>query len=272
MNSFKPLVVTTSRGDRDLSDLAQAMRSEGVGDNWYVLVPTTALLLDGIPQVNLRRVRQGGYASPRNEALQMAISSEWTHLVFFDDDQLPVAGWLEAFRSYHCANPHIEILVGPVLEVSVGGPSAAVAEDIRPMDSERAGPLQRPGNSGNTCIAIEWLRSSRLVFDTSLDAIGGEDTRFFTAALARNARVHLVPKAKAVEFASTEKRSIRAMWNSGRALGQRRRALGPPHYRPILTSLKASMFGSLHLLRGMIVFDRRLIAKGVFQIGIARGK
>lgn len=272
MMDFHPLVITTSRGDRDLSDLTRAMITEGVQNCWLVFVPRRAGDVTGVPLSNLHVIPRGGYSTSRNDALRFAMNSDSTHLIFFDDDQLPVAGWLEAFRSYQKQNPQVEILIGPVLEVAVGGRSAAVAEDIRGSDSERSGMLERIGNSGNTCISTEWLRASRLLFDTELDEIGGEDTRFFTAALADGAHVHLVSAAKAIEAASVEKRSIRARWAAGRAMGRRRRALGPPYYRPVLTRFKAVALGCLDLLRGVVAFDRRLMAQGAYRMGIGYAK
>lgn len=272
MREFRPLVISTSRGDRDLADLTRAMYSEGLKESWFVFVPVSAGETIGVPTSSVHVIAHSGYSTPRNDALRFAIDSDCTHLIFFDDDQIPVAGWLEAFRTYHGENPETDILIGPVLEVAVGGKSAAAAEDIRGFDSEQSGQLARIGNSGNTCISTAWLRSSGLLFDVELDEIGGEDTRFFTAAREAGARIHLVSGARAIELASVDKRSIRARWASGRAMGKRRRELGPPHFRPVFTRAKALLLGSVDLLRGAVVFDRRLLAQGAYRFGVGCGK
>ena len=270
MSDFRPLVITTSRGDRDLSDLTRAMYAEGLKNDWLVFTPSSAAV--GVPVRNHHAIARGGYSSPRNDALRFAMASDRTHLIFFDDDQLPVAGWIEAFRSYQAENPQVDVLLGPVLEVAVGGRSAASAEDIRGFDSEKSGPLTRIGNSGNTCISTAWLRASQLLFDEQLDEIGGEDTRFFTAASATGATLHLVASARAIEIASVDRRSIRARWTAGRAMGRRRRKLGRPYYRPVLARGKAVALGSLDLLRGVVALDRRLLARAAYRMGLACGK
>ncbi|GAA4286870.1 hypothetical protein GCM10022262_12290 [Georgenia daeguensis] len=248
------------------------MESEGLLNRWRVFVPEKRVGKFIAPPPCVVPIVCTGYASSRNAALTYAIENSYSHIIFIDDDELPVAGWSAAFRSYWESHTDVQVLLGPVYEVALGK-SDASAEDIRPPEALpiNSGPYPKPAYSGNTCLSVQFIKNHGLRFDPALDDIGGEDTRFFSQLSALGAETHFVREAFAFEFADHDRRAISSRWNAGRSMSKRRRALGPPYFTPGLTRGKAFLIGVAYLLRGILSMDRRLLAKAAFRLGLAVG-
>lgn len=259
------LVVTTSTGRRDLTLLAAAAIDLAI--DWVVMGPADVTVPPGLRHVvaNTR-----GYATSRNAALGLAISEGRRRVLFFDDDQVPVAGWWAAHRAYEAAHPDVTVLLGRVLAVALEATDVP-AEEIRPVLTLRAGEFSGHVYSGNTMIDVDFVQRHGLRFDIALDDLGGEDTAFFAAVRRAGGTVHAVPGALAVEIEPADRLTLSARFRSGREMARRRRALGLPYWRGPLTRTKATLKAMAFGVRGLVAADARLLSRAAFQAGLATG-
>ncbi|WP_225097428.1 glycosyltransferase family 2 protein [Streptomyces sp. CoH27] len=137
--------------------------------------------------VRYRRVAKRGYSQVRNAAIDAA--QQYDALVFIDDDERPVPGWLRALIT-GAENNDADVVVGPVVvRLPEDAPQwldeGRLIRQVRPQED---GPLEGPAQSGNTLVRMSAVRRAGLRFNPAFDRTGGEDSVFFHEMAQRGAR------------------------------------------------------------------------------------
>lgn len=144
--------------------------------------------------------RRQGVGHARNRALELAAAHEYDALVFFDDDQLPSAGWLAAFVAAHREDPEA-IWVGqvdPLLDFDL----PAWAPNGWPWcrAPHPHGLVLAVAGDGNVLIPSRVARSPECRYADAFLNTMGQDTELFTRLRRRGvARLRAAPAAAASE-------------------------------------------------------------------------
>lgn len=152
-----------------------------------------------------------GVADARNFVLTDCLRRRRTHTLFFDDDQIPMPNWLQAFVvASRC--PGYDAYLGPVeAGIPVSAPSWARESPqlFRGVANQPnvAGRHRGPAYSGNTLVRLSAVSERALFFSTELNA-GGEDTEFFHRLVQAGGTIFWVPQAKAIELQDDSRLSI----------------------------------------------------------------
>lgn len=274
------LFATPTTGSRDLTRLSRAVGSLTELGFACVAFPNGA----GVdhPSLNTARSRgfdvvplaETGYASVRNAMIEYGERNNFTHVVFFDDDQVPLSGWGEALLStLQSMEPRPTVVFGPVISVS-DGVGWSTSEDLRTPNTliREEGVYAGDVYSGNTLIDIKFLSQNLLRFDEKFNRTGGEDVELFRRARDAGAVVAFSSGAIAIEFTPTTRRSFQGRHDAGRTASRRKDALGRSWYWKCGAKTKAVARGLLLAARALIGFDRRAAAEAAFQFGLVRGR
>jgi succinoglycan biosynthesis protein ExoM len=150
-----------------------------------------------------------GIAAARNRAVDEI--QAYDAVVFVDDDEYVVEGWLDRLLDYAEASP-AGVVTGPV-------------ESIFPDDAPRwvvkGGFIQRPswphgsvltaGATNNTLLKIAaWDAAGAPRFDDTFSATGGSDAKLFSVLLARGVQIEFC--ADAVVFEPVLPERMRLKW------------------------------------------------------------
>jgi succinoglycan biosynthesis protein ExoM len=151
--------LTNCGGDRTASVV---LLDNSVAGSALALAAATAC------EVEYQQVRTPGFSQVRNAALDAA--QDHDALVFIDDDERPLHGWLRALLT--CAEADdADVVVGPVV-VRVP-PDAPRWLDggrlIRQAWTQEDGPLQGFAPSNNTLVRMSAVRRMGLRFDPAFD-------------------------------------------------------------------------------------------------------
>lgn len=157
-------------------------------------------------------VRAGGIADVRNAVLDVALERGYSHVLFFDDDQVACDGWLQGFLTA-LRRGGFDVLLGPV-DVAFPPRAPRWATDnphlFRGSASVADGPFPGHPYSGNTLIALGSPSLAGVRFAATLNA-GGEDTYFFHRLRQRGARIGWVAGARAVEIQQAGRLTVRGL-------------------------------------------------------------
>ncbi len=138
-----------------------------------------------------------GISAARNRALTEAAGAGV--LVFIDDDELPLPGWLAqlvgAWRTWGCA-----AVAGPVSS-HLPAPASAWVAGTGVFERRRAttGALVGGAGAGNLLLDVAQVRRLGLAFDERLGLTGGEDTLFTHELVHRGGELRWCDEAEAVE-------------------------------------------------------------------------
>jgi hypothetical protein len=225
------VVAVPSVGARDVGPLLTILREQATeldADVEIVVLDNSAAgsstLLSSARAhgVAVLAVRPPGLATVRNAALDAAIQRGADAVVFVDDDELPVDGWLAALVGT-AERDGADVVLGPVpvrLPASspdwLGDGSVLRAVPARP-DGDYSGPV----NSGNTLVRLDAITRAGVRFDVRYDATGGEDTVFFDALRAAGARVSWCSTAVAHEVPDAVRLTVPGHLTRMLAAGQR---------------------------------------------------
>jgi succinoglycan biosynthesis protein ExoM len=187
------VAVLTYRRQADLADLLPLLVAEAsaVHDVVTVLVVDNdpdagaAGLVDQLRGPGVRYVHESerGIAAARNRALDEAGGADL--LVFIDDDERPVPGWLGHLLHTFAAHPGVAGVVGPVVSEFRGEPDPWVAAGG--FFQRRRLPTGSPVDvaaTNNLLVDMTVVRRLGLRFDHRYGLTGGSDT-LFTRQLVR---------------------------------------------------------------------------------------
>lgn len=276
----KILFATPTTGSRDLARLSRAARTISELGFTCVLFPNG--IAPNHPSIEAAKGRGfdvvslsgTGYVNVRNSMIEYAEQNDFSHIIFFDDDQVPLAGWGEALLSTLTATrPTPNVVFGPVISVSDGG-GWSTSEDLRSPDIllRAEGIFEGDVYSGNTLIDIDFFNRNNLRFDERFNKDGGEDVDIFRRASCAGAVLAFSAGAIAIEFTSRSRRSVSGRHEAGRTASSRKDSLGRSWYWKLGAKCKAIAVGLLLTIRAMVGLDRRAAAEAAFQFGLVRGR
>jgi glycosyltransferase involved in cell wall biosynthesis len=140
-------------------------------------------------------------------------------VVFFDDDFLPHAGYLEEIERAFAANPDVAMITGRVVADGIIGPGLSPESARCILDGPeigRAGTARRPrsatlvevynGYGCNMAVRVSALEAGRLRFDESLPLYGWLEDVDFSRRLARRGRIAMCPLALGVHLGAKSAR------------------------------------------------------------------
>lgn len=126
--------------------------------------------------VDYRWEKAPGIAAARNSAL--AASGDADALVFIDDDETPVAGWLPALVRTHEAYGGSGV-VGPVISsFETETPDWVAAGGFFDRPRRATGTMLAVAATNNLLLDLDRVRSAGLTFDDRFGITGGSDTLF----------------------------------------------------------------------------------------------
>lgn len=243
------VVAVATRGDRDLSELVEALRPQAAQSDGHILVVVNShLQVDAEADVSVVRELQRGYSHVRNAALKWAIEHGFHFLAFIDDDAHPSHAWLPSLMEAQ-GRFDADAVFGPVVsEWATTTPGWIVAADLpgRPAVMPD-GPYSAEGRTGNTLIRLARPMDSGLRFDPLLNRLGGEDVLFFRELRSLGATFVWAQSASVREEIGADRarvvRLLERAFRNGRALVWIN-ALGPaprmPTWRTAIRRLRAS--------------------------------
>lgn len=138
----------------------------------------------GLGEPSVRYVHEPvpGIAAARNRALDESAASDV--LIFIDDDERPVEGWLSSLLAVYDAT-HPAGVVGPVISRYPNTPEPWITAG-RFFERRRlpTGTVVEVAATNNLLLDLHVVRSSRVRFDEAFGLTGGSDT-LFTRELSR---------------------------------------------------------------------------------------
>jgi succinoglycan biosynthesis protein ExoM len=160
----------------------------------------------------LRSVVQSkrGLSSARNSALRLAFESRADLFAFLDDDEVPSEHWLQALVDCF-AEPSAVIVVGPLEPRFEAPPPRWIVQGgfFRHRITDPGEPVA--GYTGNVMMRTSAIAASGVLFDETLNAIGGEDVVFFRALRAQGMQVRCAEGALVYETIPRSRTSLKWM-------------------------------------------------------------
>ncbi|MFF8945305.1 glycosyltransferase family 2 protein [Streptomyces sp. NPDC014864] len=223
-----------------------------------------------------RRVPRRGYAQVRNAALDMA--EEHEALVFIDDDEIPLQGWLEALLK-GADRYGADVVWGPVRAVvPPGSPRwAAGGSTLRRQCPRPDGPLCRGvAGSGNTLLRTSAVQRTGLRFEEQFDLSGAEDTVFFSKMARAGARVVWIGSARVVETQDPDRLTLAGLlrrgYRRGAASAWAQQALEQGWGPRLVVRRSARMArGVVRIIGGSAVFRPVTVALGAEDMAFVSG-
>ena len=183
-----------------------------------------------------------GVAFVRNAALQACADRDF--LVFIDDDELPAPNWLGALWARRAATGADAVFGSVEARYADGAPEWILRGDFHSKLELENGLRTTPGATDNCLIDLNTVRGMNLSFDVGLSTIGGEDTLFFDAMLARGATFANAASAVTYEAVPIERATLNWLATRWRRTGytdalmiSRRRPSGARRVRALLKGL-----------------------------------
>ncbi|MGN6607607.1 MAG: glycosyltransferase family 2 protein [Jatrophihabitans sp.] len=152
----------------------------------------------GHPAVTYVHEPRPGISAARNRALDESAGAD--AVVFIDDDEEPLARWLQTlvrhWLIWRCA-----AVTGPVVTRFEGAPDPWVlASGVFDRRDRVTGQQLRGAASNNLLLDVAQLRSHGLRFDDAYGLTGGSDTRLTHDLVARGGLIRWVDEAEVVEY------------------------------------------------------------------------
>ncbi|MFC8258172.1 glycosyltransferase family 2 protein [Streptomyces sp. NPDC057291] len=229
-----------------------------------------------VHDAHCRRVFRRGYSQVRNAALDMA--AEYDALIFIDDDEIPLQGWLQALLE-GAGRYRADVVWGPVRAVVPPGSPRWVAggRTLRRACPRPDGPLCRGvAGSGNTLLRMAALRKTGLRFEEDFDLSGGEDTVFFSKVARAGARIVWIGAAWVVETQDPDRLTLTGLmkrgYRRGAASAWAQRAL-QERWGPRLFSRRSARAarGVVRIIGGTAVFRSSTVALGAEDLAYVSG-
>ena len=151
-----------------------------------------------------------GLSSARNSALQLAFASKSDLFAFLDDDEVPSDRWLQTLVNCFSDAGNV-IVIGPVEpRFDAPPPPWIVAgrffhKQCKPEDEHVE------GYTSNVMMRTSSIAASGVLFDETLNFIGGEDVVFFAAMRAHGLDVKCIPRAVVYEWIPPNRASLKWM-------------------------------------------------------------
>lgn len=263
------VAVLTYRRNADLAELLPLLLRELDGAAARLPGGGDVLVVDNDPEGGARAVVDAvgdararyvveptpGIAAARNRALDE--SSDAALLAFIDDDERPVAGWLEALvetsREYSAA-----AVTGPVESMFDGELDPWIAAGgfyRRPHTANLTTGRSMPAAAtNNVLLDLRVVRDRGLRFNVSLGMAGGEDTLFTRQLIASGARIVWCSEAKVTDRVPRERMTrryvLRRMYGLANSSTLVDLALSAPGARGAVRRVRLGLVGAARVVGG----------------------
>ncbi|MEV6739045.1 glycosyltransferase [Streptomyces sp. NPDC051104] len=222
-----------------------------------------------------RRVSRRGYSQVRNAALDMAY--EYDVLIFIDDDEVPLAGWMQAHLQ-GAERYGADVVYGPIRAVVPPGSPRWLADGatLRPAKIPPDGPMRRAVPvTANTLLRMATVKKMGLRFEEDFDLFGGEDIVFFSRMAAAGASIVAIGAARVIEFQDPDRLTLRGLmrreYRFGVATVSVERALGRKWGYLIVRRSAKMARGIARIISGVTAFSPSTVALGVKDVAFAWG-
>jgi succinoglycan biosynthesis protein ExoM len=150
-----------------------------------------------------------GIAAARNRAVEEIAA--YDAVVFIDDDEFVVEGWLDYLLDYAASSP-AGVVTGPVKSVFPGdAPRWVVKGGFIQRPTWPHGSVLTAGATNNTLLKVaDWNIAGAPRFDDTFSATGGSDAKLFSVLLARGVQIEFC--ATAVVFEPVLPERMRFKW------------------------------------------------------------
>jgi succinoglycan biosynthesis protein ExoM len=274
------IAVLTYRRPADLAEVLPQVQGQAVGCGR----PAEVIVVDNDPDGSAAAVVAGlalptvryvhepvpGIAAARNRALDEAGGARI--LVFIDDDERPVDGWLRRLLATHDRAGGCGV-VGPVVSrFAVPPPEWVEAGAFFRRRRMPTGSTVEVAATNNLLLDLAAVRRAGLRFDPSLGLVGGSDTLFSRALVAAAGSLTWCDEAVVTDVVPAERCTrrwvLRRQLRSGTSWSHTLVAPAPPARRAVLrvrlTALGAARLaaGGARLLAGAVLRDVRHRANG----------
>ncbi|MGA7324738.1 MAG: glycosyltransferase family 2 protein [Rhodomicrobium sp.] len=184
---------------------------------------------------------QIGLATVRNTALRSAHSK---YVIFLDDDQLPLQGWLSAFMD--AARRGVRAAFGPLEPLFEEPPTRSFhtltkifSRAIPADDGDEIGRLYPYLGTGNSLFDKSHCFPDQEAFDARFNLFGGEDVWMLKGLRARNIPFIWVAEARVLEFVPKSRMTFAYLSRRRFKSGQLRvlLSLHPAQRRPVAVLL-----------------------------------
>lgn len=137
----------------------------------------------GFPSVEYLAEPTPGIAAARNRGLDATRDAD-DAIIFVDDDEIPMAGWLRALLAY-ADQERADIVTGPVEPLITDAvPRWIVSGGFWRRQNSVSGSVPNSVATNNTLLRLAAWRVSGTRFSEALSMKGGSDTEFFRALRA----------------------------------------------------------------------------------------
>ena len=174
------------------------------------------------------RELQPGVATARNTAVRWAGEHGADVLVFTDDDTVVDPGWLTGLLGT-LAHTQASVVTGPLVPVLPEDTPAWLGEQalLRRSRARPTGTLVRQAATHNVAFDLRRIRASDLVFDTTLDEAGGEDTELTRRLVRLGHPIIWCDEAIIQEPMNRSRASFRWLMRRSHRIGSNRRYFVP---------------------------------------------
>ncbi|MFC7267267.1 glycosyltransferase, partial [Streptomyces lutosisoli] len=211
-----------------------------------------------------------------NAALDMA--AEYDVLIFIDDDEVPLGGWLQAHLQ-GAERYGADVVLGPVRAVVPPGSPRWLAggSTLRCEDFPSDGPMGRGvvPLTNNTLVRMATVQKIELRFEEDFDLFGGEDVVFFSKMAAAGARIVTIGAARVIEFQDPDRLTLKGLMRREYRFGvgtvSVERALQKKWGYLIVRRSAKMARGVARIIGGVTVFRPSTAALGVKDVAFAWG-
>jgi GT2 family glycosyltransferase len=192
-----------------------------------------------------------GLTTQRNAIIRAIVDHD--AVVFFDDDFLPNASYLDAVARIFCTYPDIALVTGEVIADGIIGPGYSVddarrllAADSPPSGSSRLLPVYNAYGC-NMAVRLSSVREANILFDENLPSYGWLEDVDFSRRIATRGRIVKASDARGVHL------GVKRGRQSGLRLG----------YSQIANPIYLMRKGNFAWRRGLALMARNVVSNCV---------
>lgn len=205
------------------------------------------------PNLHYANETQPGIAAARNRALSESAGSDV--LVFIDDDEVPVANWLNLLLGQYLPTRPAAV-AGPVISEYEREPSAWIAAgEFFKRRRLASGTALTVAATNNLLLDLHQIRALGLVFDERFGLSGGSDTLFTRQLVKNGARMEWCDEAIVIDRVPVSRLSkdwvLRRSLRSGNSWSRVALELATGPKEQLVTRAVLSARGGLRLAGGL---------------------
>lgn len=209
----------------------------------------TSALSAGLPNLTYVLERTPGIAAARSRALAEATAFDL--LIFIDDDEIPMAGWLSELLATHAATGASAVMGRVVTDFPADVDPWVLAGGYFHRPSRETGISLQVAATGNLLLDLRDVRSLGVDFDDRLGLAGGEDSAFTRELVRRGGTIVWCEESVTVDHIEPDRLTRAALL---------RRAFAHGNVAARLHIGEAASAGAARLVRG------KYLARGCVRV------